>query len=180
MNKLEVEKYLHELPSDLIKAVKPLSNERELALYVCIMKEGPFRFQELKKKFDIHQETLSNDLTALMAAGLIERISEISDETFAEIHLYNISPLGESMMRSMFKGALFINSYPDCLKRVGKCNHEMVEKSQFDVRTSADEKNFWQNKEFTDINPGFKGRIPRGYSMTQTRIEEMRYEPKKV
>jgi DNA-binding HxlR family transcriptional regulator len=122
MNQDIVVNYLNELPRELVKAVNPLSNNKELALYVCILKEGPFRFNELREKFKAHQQELSSALNSLMIAGLVERKTEISEDSFAEINYYSASTLGESMMRSMIKGALFIDSDPDCLRRFGRCS----------------------------------------------------------
>jgi len=148
-----IENYLNEIPRELIKAVNPLSNVKNLALYVCILKEGPFRFNELKDIFEAHQQEISSALNALMVAGLIEKRTEISDEGFAEKSYYSVSTLGESMMRSMVKGVLFIDSYPDCLKRVGKCNQEpnIIPSSSSNLMDSGSG-NIWKNHNFLEIS----------------------------
>lgn len=116
-----IEKYLNELPRELVKAAKPFSNKKELALYVCILKDGPFRFNELKDRFAAHQQEISSALNSLMIAGLIERRGEISSESFAEICYYKASPLGESLMRSMVKGVLFLDSISEDLISKVQC-----------------------------------------------------------
>jgi DNA-binding HxlR family transcriptional regulator len=124
MKESVINTYLQELPQELVKAVKPLSNNKDLALFVCIMKEGPFRFNVLKEKFGAHQQELIGKLNSLIAAGLIERVTELSDESFAEVNHYTVSVFGESIMRSMVKGSLFIDSYSDSLRRGAESNYE--------------------------------------------------------
>jgi DNA-binding MarR family transcriptional regulator len=95
--------YKEDLPPALVKALKPLANDVELALFVCILKEGPFTFTEIKEKYGFHHENLVSALDSLIKAGLIEKGSAISeDET------YSSTALGKSILRSLIKGALFM------------------------------------------------------------------------
>jgi len=176
-----VESYLNELPRELIKAINPLSNKKDLALYVCILKEGPFRFSELKEKFGAHQQEISSALNSLMVAGLIEKRSDISEEGFAEISYYSVSPLGESMMRSLVKGALFIDSYPDCLRRVGKCTQETNANPSLSSKlTDSGSVNIWRNYTPVEISGGsIKNKSVR-YHSSQKPERRLQYEPKKA
>lgn len=179
MKESVIDEYIQELPRELVKAIKPLSNEKELALYVCIMKDGPARFSELKEKFGAHPQELITKLNSLMAAGLIERIADISDESFAEVNHYTISELGESMMRSMVKGALYINSYPDCLKRIGKCNQDWNDQSSMTVKLSdSGAENLWLTKKFVKVNEEFVKDITKQYHVTPKLKVRSKYEPK--
>jgi DNA-binding HxlR family transcriptional regulator len=125
MKKEIIDEYLKEIPHELIKAVNPLSNEKNWAIFVYLMKNGSSRFSELKERFGAHQQELITKLNALMAAGLIERVSEVSAESFASIHQYSVTPLGKSLLRSMVKGVLFIDSSPDYSKPFSYCGNNL-------------------------------------------------------
>jgi predicted transcriptional regulator len=176
-----VEYYLNELPRELIKAVNPLSNKKELALFICILKEGPFRFHELKERFEAHQQEISKGLNSLVVAGLIEKRADISEEGFADISYYMVSALGESIMRSLVKGTLFIDSYPESLRRLGKCAKEWndfppIHGELLDCGTSNIKSKF----KIADQNARTFNDISQKYQKNLKPERRIQYEPKKA
>jgi len=181
MEQSVLECYLNELPRELVKAVNPLSNKRELALYVCILKDGPFRFNELKERFGAHQQEISKALNSLVVAGLIEKRADISSESFAEISYYVVSPLGESIMRALVKGTLFIDSYPDCLRRLGKCTQDGNELPSISGKLlDFGSSNIKAKFKILEIKGEVFTNISNKYQLNQKSERRIQYEPKKA
>jgi len=71
-----MERYLAEVPYEFREAVMSLSNDKNWAIYIALVKEGEKRFNEIKDQFGSnHSPEIDRALKTLINGGLIEKVA---------------------------------------------------------------------------------------------------------
>jgi DNA-binding HxlR family transcriptional regulator len=104
-----VEKYLqyaNKVPKEIRIATESLSGQNDLrwAIIIALIEEGASPFSDIREKLDIHQQRLTNALSALQRGGLIEKRAgdELGDEYSGE---YAITTFGQKILDGYYEAA---------------------------------------------------------------------------
>lgn len=108
MDKAVVDSLLSEVPSEVFDAVSPLCNRNSQAVFIALLKYKQMRFGEIKDLFQVqNSEEVNSPLKSLVKAALVSKKLEcLEDVGNSEIAVYSPTFLGESVMRSLYKGVM--------------------------------------------------------------------------
>ncbi len=81
MDEYKMERYLAEVPYEIQDAIMSLSNKKNWAIFIALVKEGEKRFNEIKDQFGSdHSPEIDRALKVLIRGGLIEKVAHNPEE----------------------------------------------------------------------------------------------------
>jgi DNA-binding transcriptional ArsR family regulator len=114
-----VDEQISEIPSQLRRAIKALSEDARLAVLVVLLKNGEMTFSELSRALDMSSSNLTHHLKKLIQAALVENYFQRREDT-EEYSFYKPTLLAEDFARNMFGVLDYTNLLEGALIRVQK------------------------------------------------------------
>ena len=102
MNMPTIEKQISEIPSQLRRAIKALSEDARLAIVVVLLKNGEMTFSELSRVLNMSSSNLTHHLKKLIQAALIENFFQRKEDS-DEYSFYRATLLAEDFTRNMLQ-----------------------------------------------------------------------------
>lgn len=106
-----IAKQISEIPSQLRRAIKALSEDARLAVVVVLLKNGEMTFSELSRILEMSSSNLTHHLKKLTQAALIENFFQ-RKEGSEEYSFYRATLLAEDFTRNMLN-SLKAESFED-------------------------------------------------------------------
>lgn len=98
---LGIEKYLEEVPEDVIEAISSLSDNTRLAIVVALLKHGELTFSQLMDKMELTSSTLSHHLKILQNSSMVVNSYKKKADS-EEYSFYDLTEYGEKFMRNLY------------------------------------------------------------------------------
>lgn len=102
MNMSIIEEQISEIPSQLRRAIKALSEDARLAIVIILLKNGEMTFSELSRLLNISSSNLTHHLKKLIQAALIENFFQRKEDS-EEYSFYRATLLAEDFTRNMLR-----------------------------------------------------------------------------
>lgn len=114
-----IDEQVSEIPSQLRRAIKALSEDARLAILVVLLKNDEMTFSELSRTLGISSSNLTHHLKKLIQAALVENYFQRKEDT-EEYSFYKPTLLAEDFSRNMFGILDYTNLLEGALVRVQK------------------------------------------------------------
>lgn len=95
-----VEEHVSEVPSQLRRAIKTLSEEARLAILIVLLKNGEMTFSELSRAVDMSSSNLTHHLRKLVQAALVENYFQRRQDS-EEYSFYKGTVFAEDFARNV-------------------------------------------------------------------------------
>jgi len=102
MNMPIIEEQISEIPSQLRRAIKALSEDARLAVVVVLLKNGEMTFSELSRVLNMSSSNLTHHLKKLIQAALIENFFQRKEDS-DEYSFYRATLLAEDFTKNLLK-----------------------------------------------------------------------------
>ena len=102
MNMPTIEEQISEIPSQLRRAIKALSEDARLAIVVVLLKNGEMTFSELSRVLNMSSSNLTHHLKKLIQAALIENFFQRKEDS-DEYSFYRATLLAEDFTKNLLK-----------------------------------------------------------------------------
>lgn len=96
-----VDEQVSEIPSQLRRAIKALSEDARLAILVVLLKNGEMTFSEVSRALGMSSSNLTHHLKKLIQAALVENYFQRKEDS-EEYSFYKPTLLAEDFARNMF------------------------------------------------------------------------------
>lgn len=93
--------YAARFPDEIRRAIEGLDGANRQAVVVALTNEGRLAFSELRDELDLHQQSLSNALDALVRGGLVRQRASGDDSPYPAY--YEVSGFGQRFVESTFR-----------------------------------------------------------------------------
>jgi DNA-binding transcriptional ArsR family regulator len=97
-----IEEQISEIPSQLRRAIKALSEDARLAIIIILLKNGEMTFSELSRALTMSSSNLTHHLKKLTQAALIENFFQRKENT-EEYSFYRATLLAEDFTRNLLQ-----------------------------------------------------------------------------
>jgi len=102
MNMPTIEEQISEIPSQLRRAIKALSEDARLAVVLVLLKNGEMTFSELSRVLNMSSSNLTHHLKKLIQAALIENFFQRKEDS-DEYSFYRATLLAEDFTKNLLK-----------------------------------------------------------------------------
>jgi len=102
MNMPIIEEQISEIPSQLRRAIKALSEDARLAVVLVLLKNGEMTFSELSRVLNMSSSNLTHHLKKLIQAALIENFFQRKEDS-DEYSFYRATLLAEDFTKNLLK-----------------------------------------------------------------------------
>jgi len=112
-------KYYEDIPEEIRNLLNGLSNEKNLAILIFLLKNGKKKFTEMKKEFKLSGSSLTTRLTELQDGNLVKNFYEKSGKK--GFSYYDVTEFPELVFDSLFK---ILYSAETTMEKIDEKNEE--------------------------------------------------------
>ncbi len=125
------EKYLNflEIPNDVVKILKALSNQFRLSLLLFFLQEQKYSFTEIVGFSEKSKNSIANHLKMMEIAGLIQNFYEKQDSS--SYSFYSITNIGKSLISNL--NSSYNDYYQYEIEKIDKLESERYIENHFNI-----------------------------------------------